>query len=297
MIGGRSGVRWSVQLSAAILAMSLYGLAVAAIPCAGQSVQPDIVFQHQTTGQAVDWLMNGTSLSHYAYLPASGAASWKIVGSGDFDGDTRPDLLYQNQQTGQLVYWLMNETKLIQSGFVDPSMPGPVYWKVVTVADLDGDHKPDILFQNQTTGQLVYWLMNGVSLIRYGFLTDPGSAGWRVVGAADLTGAGKTDILFQNQQTGTLVYWQMNGTSFVKYGYLTEPGSSIWKVAGIADFNNDGKVDILFQNQSTGQLVYWLMNRTALSNIGYIGPDNPGANWKVVVLWEAQTGSASGTIQ
>jgi hypothetical protein len=285
-------LRYAVVSSLALLILEL-----AAAPGRAQAVQPDIVFQHQTTGQVVDWLMNGTTLVNYARMTDPGSVNWKIVGTGDFDGDGKPDLLFQNQQTGQLVYWVMNETVFMRWGYISPAIPGALNWKVVAVADLSGDGKPDILFQSQTNGDLVYWIMNGTSIVRYGFLPNPGSIAWKVVGMGDLTGDGKADILFQNQQTGVLAYWQMNGSAYVTYGILPDPGSPLWRAVAVADLDGDSKADILFQHQTTGKLAYWAMNRTSLSSVGFIAPSNPGANWSAAVVWPAQSGSASGSIQ
>ena len=250
----------SARLSVIVL-LSLVSLLTLSLP--GKS---DILFQNQQTGQLVNWAMNGTTLVNYSYATDPQSTVWKVVGAADFDGDGKSDLLFQNQQTGQLLYWIMNGTTLVRWDFIAASATGMTGWKVVAVADLNGDNNPDILLQNQTTGDIVYWIMNGTTFVRYGFLPNPGSLDWQVVGAGDFNGDGSPDILLQNQTTGDIVYWIMNGITFVRYGFLPNPGSVNWRVAGITDFNGDGKPDILFQNRQTGTLVYWLMNGATFGN-------------------------------
>jgi hypothetical protein len=156
----------------------------------------------------------------------------------DFDGDGKPDLLWHNQSTGQLVYWLLDGTKLKTGGMgnLTPSEVSPV-WKIVGTPDLDGDGKADLLWHNQQTGQLVYWLMDGTKL-------KPGGSGnltpsvvapiWKVVGTPDLDRDGKSDLLWHNQQTGQLVYWLLDGVK-VKVGGMGSltPSvmSPIWSLA------------------------------------------------------------------
>ena len=60
----------------------------------------DVLWQN-TSGSRALWLMNGTTFGSSIFLP-SVATSWKIVGSGDFNGDNKPDIL--------CAIWLMTGT-------------------------------------------------------------------------------------------------------------------------------------------------------------------------------------------
>ncbi|MBI4691672.1 MAG: VCBS repeat-containing protein [Nitrospirae bacterium] len=172
--------------------------------------------------------------------------------------------------------------------------------------DFNCDGKPDILFQNESTGQLQAWFMDGATQIGSGYLSpdNPGNVDWKVVGIDDFNGDGKGDILFRYEGTGDLVVWYMDGTTETDWSFLTPPtpGDTNWKVTGIGDFNSDGKPDILWQHQSTGKLMVWYMDGVTRSSYAYPNPDNPGdTDWRVTgvddfnsdgkpdILWQHQS--------
>ena len=139
----------------------------------------DILWWNSTSGQAVEWLMNGASVIS-AGSPGSAPSPWAIVGQRDFNGDGFADLLWRNGTTGQLLIWFLNGTSVIGGG-----SPGTAAspWAVVGTGDFNGDGYADILWWNTSTGQVVEWLMNGASVIGGG---SPGSATthWRPQGGS-----------------------------------------------------------------------------------------------------------------
>ena len=122
----------------------------------------DIVWRNTVTGDVYIWLMSGLTIK-----PGSGfvgnapIATWKIIGVGDFDGDSRSDLLWQNVATGDIDIWFLDGLALRpQSGQV--SALDPALWRFVGVADVDGDFKDDIVWRNATTGDVYAWYMDGL---------------------------------------------------------------------------------------------------------------------------------------
>ena len=53
---------------------------------------------------------------------------------------------------------LLSQTAFSPYPQVDPA------WKVRSVADFNGDGQPDLVWENDTSGGLVLWYLNGVSL-------------------------------------------------------------------------------------------------------------------------------------
>jgi hypothetical protein len=67
--------------------------------------------------------MNGTNVISEANVGANPGPSWKLIGTGDFNGDGKSDLLWQNTD-GQPAIWEMNGTNVISAANVGAN-PGP----------------------------------------------------------------------------------------------------------------------------------------------------------------------------
>jgi hypothetical protein len=143
------------------------------------------VWWQNTGGSLASWFMNGTSVNRGAFLtPSSMDPSWKIVGTGDFNGDGKTDILLQNT-SGLLACWFMNGTNLtvVSGAYLTPSSVDPS-WKIVGTADVNGDGKTDILLQN-TTGLVACWFMNGTNLtvVSGAYLSPVADPSWKFVSA------------------------------------------------------------------------------------------------------------------
>ena len=88
-----------------ILPLTLTLLAVLGLSVPSKS---DILFQNQTTGQLVDWMVDGVTLVHYAFQPSTGTPMWKVVGSGDLNGDGKPDLVIGTENSNAISVVLNN---------------------------------------------------------------------------------------------------------------------------------------------------------------------------------------------
>lgn len=165
-------------------------------------------------------------------------------------------------------------------------------------ADLNGDGKSDILWQNNSTGQRAVWLMNGTRFSSSASLGTLATS-WDIVGSGDFNGDGRSDILWQDT-SGARAIWLMNGTSLsagVSLGTVT----TSWEIAGSGDFNGDNKGDILWQDNATGQRAVWLMNGTRFSRS--VGLGTVATSWKIVgsgdfngdeksdILWQNSSGA------
>lgn len=245
-------------------------------------------------GSAAVWNLNGTMLAGGGVIGDPGG-SWKLVGTGDFDADTRTDLLWRDD-SGLLAVWQTRGTDIVGGGLV--GNPGSNYG-VAGTGDFNGDSRSDVLLR-ATDGTVAVWELQGSGVLAKGTIASPGGS-WAIAGTGDFDGDGRTDILWRDGPGGSLAIWRMDGTAVAGGGLAGNPGG-FWTIVGTGDFNGDGRSDILFQG-ADGTAGIWLMNGTTLLEGHAL--TNPGTNWKVVdtgdydgddraeILWRSTDGTVA----
>jgi hypothetical protein len=137
--------------------------------------------------------------------------------------------------------------------------------------DFNGDHRPDILWQQSQRGVNALWFMGGTNnaqMINSASLQST-APGWKIKGVADFNGDGRPDILWRHRLSGSNVVWFMGGTQNTQIidSVLLQSASSGWDIKGIADFNGDNRPDILWRNADSGANVVWFMGGTQNTQI------------------------------
>jgi hypothetical protein len=161
----------------------------------------------------------------------------------------------------------------------------PLTTQISGVADLDGDHKDDIMLRDTTASGVVSgWLMNGVQIKQQGTIYAGLSSDWAIQRVGDLDGDGKADIVFRSTSAGDVTAWLMNGLSIKQWGTTYTGLPSEWVIQQIGDLDGDGKSDLIFRNTSTGDVAGWLMNGIGLKQGGIIYSGLPAA-------WSIQAGA------
>lgn len=144
--------------------------------------KPDVLLQHDT-GKAALWLMDGTNFVSGKTLRHGGSpgAAWKIVGTGDFDGDLQTDILLQHTDGRTAVWFFVGSdyvnTQLLRTTGAEHALG----WRVRGASDLNNDGSADVLLENVMDRRVVGWLFqqktfqNAVQLRTI-------APGWNVVG-------------------------------------------------------------------------------------------------------------------
>jgi hypothetical protein len=197
--------------------------------------------------QGVSVLFNdgsGTLLAPVSFATGT-VPSW--VALGDLNGDGKADLAVANQGAYDGSVWSGGDVAvLLNMGggtFIAASYPAGVSPTAVTMADLNGDGKPDLAVASGTGVSVL--LNNGggtfAAPASYGSGTNPLS-----VAAADLNGDGKIDLAVGSRAGSASVLLNVGNGTFaaaVNYGF-----TSMYNVAGpvvIGDLNGDGRPDLV----------------------------------------------------
>jgi peptidyl-Asp metalloendopeptidase len=244
----------------------------------------DLVLQHPNNSIYLITL-NGVQIEAQGYIAASASSStwaWRVVGSGDLNGDGKYDVVLQDPGTGAIWGFLMNGTTIIGS---QPISAGAPNWKVVGVADVNGDRRADVVIQNIADGEVRAYLMDGTTIQSNASLVGPAGSNWtwRVKAVADIDGNGSADLILQSANGAIIVHTTSsasNTTLTVSAAATVSAANQGWDVVGTGDLDGDGRADLILQNANTGQLYGYTLSGSTITASRSIGA---GSNfgWRV----------------
>jgi len=144
----------------------------------------DILWYNPTTGKSQIWLMDvyfySLKRTSIVWLPTNSNLSWKIVGTGDFDGDYLTDILWRNTKTGQNAVWYMSWTKFFGDQDYLETV-SDLNWKIIGTGDFNDDNEPDILWRH-ASGFLLVWYMDGAKHTSSAWISWIADPNWKIVG-------------------------------------------------------------------------------------------------------------------
>jgi hypothetical protein len=241
-------------------------------------VRDSVLWYNQGSGEVQAWNLThvytvaGKQVLPWRCGPQEGCPStFQITTTGDLNGDGFGDVILHNVATGEVQAWLLNgEGGVIGtrslSQHCGPSDGCSTTWKLIGVGDFNGDQRPDVLWQNLSTGEVKAWLLDDTGG-PLGYLTLAWKCGpnegcptnWKMIGVGDVNLDGKDDVVLHNVTTGEVQAWLLNSFGGVigtrTFGFQCDAASgcsSSWKFVGLGDFNRDGLVDLLWHNNATG---------------------------------------------
>jgi hypothetical protein len=149
-----------------------------------------------------------TGLSNDPWLTVR-SREWLPGAAADFDTNLQADVVYNNRITGQNgVLRRVDSTSQATSRRWTPlPIIGDTTWRTVGASDLDDDGHPDIIWQNEVTGDVIAWFMDELRLKRWAVLGN--ASGWTFSGAGRFDAQPGNDIVWRNNTTGVVGIWGM----------------------------------------------------------------------------------------
>jgi len=261
---------------------------------------PDLIYQLTQTGQVnVNYYggAGGTTMIGAAILRAGGAelAGWSVKAVADMNGDGVPDLIWQNSSSGQVnvnYYGGGGGASLIGDAMLRAGGSELAGWSVVGAGDFDGNGTPDLVWQNQGTGQVnvnYYGGSGGATLLGSAELNSgAGTAGWSVVGAADWNADGVPDLVWQNNSTlqVNVNYYGGSGGATLKGFNCLNCGSNFadWSVRAVAAVSSSGEPSLVWQSagSSAVSIYYYGLGGSLFQSTNVLRAGGETAGWQVV---------------
>jgi hypothetical protein len=202
-------------------------------------------------------------LGSLIFVPAvaynTGAYTASAVAVGDVNGDGKLDVVAGNEcassgcPNGAAVSVLLGKG----DGTFQPAViygsggsSGP-FWPVSTIiADVNGDHKPDLVVANGGSQTVAVLLGNGDGTFQPAVVYGSGGMFPVAVAVADVNGDGKPDIVVANECAdsncdGSVGVLLGNGNGTFQSAVPYSSGGLYAVSVAIADVNGDGKPDLL----------------------------------------------------
>jgi autotransporter-associated beta strand protein len=178
----------------------------------------DLLIQNTTSGLVEDKIVtNNTAAAPTVIGVAAPSSGWKIIDTGDFNGDGQTDILWQNSNSHALLDWTVSNGQFQGQNVLKAPAAN---WAYVGNGDFDGDGTSDLLFE-YSNGALSEWQMkNGIVAVTHN-LGIAVASGFSVVRIGDFNGDGVADVLTENASTGA-----------AEVGIVTNGTIAKWTVIG-----------------------------------------------------------------
>ena len=175
-------------------------------------------------------------------FPSGSANQYPLIARGGLEGflagyeaNLHGNLIWQQDGTNVVGVWYMagaDGSTVASMRNLSGPVPG---WRLVGIADLNGDGVPDLIWQQDGTNLVGVWYMGDAGGTVLGMKNLSGAVpGWRVVGLADLNGDGVPDLIWEQDATNVVGVWYMGGSdgSVVQSTKNLSGPVSGWRVVG-----------------------------------------------------------------
>ena len=146
----------------------------------------DIIWNDTQSGDVAVTLIQDLKLVHQRRLYNSAELPLKIAGVGDFTEDRKADVILWDESTRELHLVKMDGS--LATG-VDMLAHVAQPWEP-SLGYFDDDHRPDILWRDRASGEMVVWFMDGLQVRASTVVGSGPGTGWRFVNVAQFCAAG-----------------------------------------------------------------------------------------------------------
>ncbi|MEJ0017189.1 MAG: FG-GAP-like repeat-containing protein [Acetobacteraceae bacterium] len=159
-------------------------------------------------------------------------------------------------------------------------------WRNAGTADVTGDGKADLVWQNPN-GEIALWTMDGGRLVGVPFTDGRMGPEWRLVATGDFDGDGRSDFAWQTSD-GAVAIWLMDGAHVRAAGLPSGRMGTDWRVAGAGDVDGDGRSDLVWAN-GQGEAAIWRMGGIDLLG-ALVAQGRMGSDWGLQIASGDVTG-------
>ena len=247
--------------------------------------RPSVFWLNGATGQVDTWHMSGSNVIDTRAVNLSvGDLHWKIVGTGDLNGDGYTDLVWRHDTAGWLAYWLLQSNQVVGTGYLSINQLADLNWTIRGMGDVNGDGNADLIWQH-TDGSIAVWMMRGPTVLSRQLFSVPRvDPAWRIAAVADFNGDGMEDLVFQHS-SGWLAVWLLQGSTVVAKNFLSinQITDTNWRIQAAGDTDGSGMPRIIWRHQTEGWVAVWTVNGFTVTGTGYINPNRvDNLNWQIV---------------
>jgi probable HAF family extracellular repeat protein len=239
--------------------------------------KPDLVSANRDSNTLSVLLGNGDGTFQTQTTYATGSMPYSVA-IADMNGDGTPDLVVGNYQSNTISVLLGNGDGTFNPQTAYPAGTTPFSPASISVADLNGDGKPDIVLTDNSSNTISVLLANGDGTFQpqstYAAGTNPISL---VVGDLDRDGVPDLFVVDQNGNENTVAVLLGNGDGTFKPASIYSTGGVAPYGGSIADVNGDGKPDLIVDNDQSNTIGVLLGNGdgTFQSAITYAAGGSP----------------------
>ena len=229
-----------------------------------QDQRPSLFWHNTDTGELMTWHLNGTTVvdTRPVSVPGISDTNWKVVGTGDLNGDRHPDILWRHSTEGWLAVWFLQNNQVVGSTYLSIDRVTDTAWRLGGIGDVNRDGFADLVWQH-AGGRMAVWFMQGHTVVSTATLPyDVGvNSRWQIATIGDVNKDGYADIVWQTTDAW-LAVWLLRGGEVLVTQYLSIPQmpDANWRIKAVLAPDSTGNPSLVWRHSVRGDVALWYLN-------------------------------------